>query len=107
MRILTLSQEKKFKARTPYIKKVSYNVVMYSPRLAKRSIDVIKDRFSKGTREEKEQLIDMLNLAAAIAMNNAKNHKRYKRAQREDFFEVAVMYKALRRDLEHELKNTE
>ena len=102
---MTLNSEKKFKAKTPYIKKAAYDVVMYSPRLAENSVATIKKTFNEGTLKQKEQLIKMLEMASAIAMSHAKNFKRYTKVQREKFFEVAVMYKALRRDLRYELKS--
>lgn len=98
---MTLSQEKKFKPKTPFIKKASYNVVMHNPVMAKTSVDVIKKMFNKGSLEEKKQLIMMMQMAGAIAMSNSKDARRYKRKDREKFLEIGIMYKALRRDLEN------
>jgi Holliday junction resolvase RusA-like endonuclease len=101
---MTLSQEIKFRAKTPFIKKASYNVVMYSPIGAKVSVENIRKMFDKASLDEKKQLILMLQMAGAIAISNSKNAKRYKRKEREKFLEVGNIYKALRRDLENTLK---
>jgi Holliday junction resolvase RusA-like endonuclease len=102
--VITLSSEKKFRAKTPYIKKASYNVVMHSPRMAENSVKIIKKMFKEGSLSEKKQLIRMLQLAGAISMNNARNSRQYTRKDREKFHEVAVMYKSLRRDLDNLIK---
>jgi Holliday junction resolvase RusA-like endonuclease len=101
---ITLNAEQKFRAKTPYIKKASYNVVMYSPKMAENSVKKIRKMFEEGTQDEKRQLVRMLRMAGAIAMNNARNSRRYKRKEREKYHEVAIMYKSLRRDLENMLK---
>ena len=105
MRLITLSSEKKFKAKTPYIKKVSYNVVMHNPTMAEGSVTAIKKLFKEASLSEKKQLVRMLQMAGAIAMNNARNSRIYKRKDREKYHEVAVMYKSLRRDLENLIKD--
>lgn len=102
---MTLSSEKKFRAKTPYIKKASYNVVMYSPKMAENSVKKIKQMFEEGTKDEKKQLIRMLRMAGAIAMSNARNSRKYKRKEREKYHEVAIIYKSLRRDLENMLED--
>lgn len=98
---MTLSQEKKFRAKTPYIKKVSYNVVMYSPKMAEDSVKYVKKVFLNADNKERIQLIKMMQMAGSIATANSKDAKHYNRKQREKFHEVAIMYKALRRDLEN------
>jgi len=100
---MTLSQDKKFRPKTPYIKRLSYDVVLYSPKLAEDSVARIRRKFKRAKGDERRQIIEMLRIAAAIAMSNARDNKRYTRAQREKFMQVAIMYKALRRDLENEL----
>ncbi len=104
---MTLSSEKKFRAKTPYIKKVSYNVVMHIPKMAEGSITTIKKLFNEGSLSEKKQLVRMLQMAGVIAMSNARNSRMYKKRERENFHEVGVMYKSLRRDLENLIKDEE
>jgi hypothetical protein len=102
---LTLESEKKFGYRTPFIKKAAAQVVMYSPKLAKKSIKKVREIFEKSKKAEKQEILIMLRQAKAIAMSNAKSRRKgYTRKQRENFFEVAIMYGQLRRDLEYEMK---
>ena len=43
-------------------------------------------------------------MASVIAMNDAKDTRKFKRTQREKIFEIGIMYMSLRRDLENEFK---
>jgi len=104
VRIITLSQDRKFRAKTPFIKKASYNVVMYSPTVAKEQVEVIKKMFRKASTQEKKELIMMMQMAGTIATSNARDARRYSRSQREKYQEVGIIYKALRRDLENMLR---
>lgn len=104
---MTLAQEKKFKPQTQDIKVMSYNVVMHNPRLAKDSVETIKQMFKKADLKKKRDIVKMLEFAAAIAMDNAKDFKKFSRINREKIFEIAIMYKELKRDLESELKEME
>jgi len=102
---MTLNAEKKFGYRTPFIKKAAAQVVMYNPRLAKKSAKKVREIFEKSKKAEKQEILIMLRQAKAIAMSNAKSRRKgYTRKQRENFFEVAIMYGQLRRDLEYEMK---
>ena len=107
MKKITLSQDKRFRPKTPQIRKLSYNVVLYSPTLAKDSIDTVKKAFRKASVKGKKEIIDMLRKASEIALNNAKNKRVYRKKDCDRFFQVAFMYRALRRDLAHELKGEE
>lgn len=101
---MTLSGEKRFRPRNTEIKKMSYNIIMYNPRLAKDSVKVVKEKFAKADAKGKKNIIDAIRMAAAISMNNAKDSKKFKRAEREKIFEIGVMYKTLARDLDNELR---
>lgn len=104
MRIITLSQEKRFRPKNTEIKKMSYNIIMYNPILAKDSVKVVKEKFAKANIKGKKDIIYAIRMAAAISMNNAKDRKKFKKAEREKIFEIAIMYQALGRDLENELR---
>ncbi len=102
---MTLNAEKKFGSKTPFVKKAAAQVVMYNPRLAKKSVKKIREIFSKAKKSQKEDILIMLRQAKAIAMSNSKSRRKgYTRKQRENFFQVAIMYGQLRRDLEYEMK---
>ena len=101
---MTLAQNKRFRPKNPEIKKMSYNVVMTNPRLAKDSVEVIRKKFEKADKKGKQNIIDMLRMASVIAMNDAKDTRKFKRTQREKIFEIGIMYMSLRRDLENEFK---
>jgi len=101
---MTLAQDKRFRAKNQEIKKMSYNVIMHNPRLAKDSVKIIRDNFAKADMKGKQNIIDMVRMAAAASTANSKDNKRYKRAQREQIHEIAIMYKTLRTELHNELK---
>jgi len=102
---MTLSVEKKFGFKTPFMKKAAGQVVMYNPKLAKKSVKKIREIFEKAKKAQKEEILIMLRQARAIAMSNAKSRRKgYTRRQRENFAEVSFMYAQLRRDLEYEMK---
>lgn len=102
---MTLSAEKKFGYKSSFIKKTAAQVVMYNPRLAKKSVKKVREIFEKAKKAEREEILIMLRQAKAIAMSNARSQRKgYTRRQRENFFEVGMMYAQLRRDLEYEMK---
>lgn len=102
---MTLDAERKFGYKSPFIKKAAAQVVMYNPRLAKKSIKKVREIFGKSRKSEKQEILIMLRQAKAIAMSNARSQRKgYTRKQRENFFEVAILYGKLRRDLEYEMK---
>ena len=101
---MTLAQEKKFKPQTPEIKKLSYNVVMQNEVLARNSISTLRQAFKSGYLNKKRDIVKMLEFASSIAMDNAKDTRRFKRSDREKIFKIAIMYKELKRDLDNELK---
>ena len=102
---MTLDAERKFGFKSQFIKKAAAQVVMYNPRLAKKSVKKIRAVFEKSKKSEKKEILIMLRQAKAIAMSNARSQRKgYTRKQRENFFEVAILYGKLRRDLEYEMK---
>lgn len=102
---MTLAQEPLFRPKKPHIKKIAYNVDMYNLDRVERSVKDLTKKFRDvDSKEKKEDILRMIKQAGLIAMSKARNKKKYKRKDREKYFKISNIYKALRRDLQNELK---
>jgi hypothetical protein len=96
---MTLAQEKAFKSGSPFKRRLAYDIPIRSPVRAKEAVQRLRREYDRMKPEEQRQVRELLQETWRVSLGLTKDKRRLTTKEREDVWQVALMYTALKNEL--------
>jgi len=96
---MTLAQEKAFKSGSPFKRRLAYDIPTRSPTRAKEAAERLRREYDRMRPEEQRQVQELLQESWKVLLGLTKDKRRLTTKEREDIWQVALMYTALKNEL--------
>jgi hypothetical protein len=97
--ILTLAQERAFKSGSPFKGKLAYDIPTRNPVRAKEAVGRLRRDYEKMSPEEQRQVKELLQETWRVLLQVTKNKREFTTQERQNVWEIALMYTALKNEL--------
>jgi hypothetical protein len=101
---MTLAQEKPFKRGDPFKAKLAYDMPTRDSAKARDAIITLRRNYMKMSPVEKQKTIQLLQEAWRTLVELAKNKRDFTSAERKKFWEIALLYSALKSEFSRSVK---
>ena len=96
---MTLAQEKTFKSGSPFKRRLAYDIPTRSPKRAKEAVERLRREYDRMRPDEQRQVQELLQESWRVSLGLTKDKRRLTTKEREDIWQVALMYTALKNEL--------
>lgn len=101
---MSLAQEKEFRPKSAFRKKMAWDMPTRSVSAAERAIPELRRRFEKANKKEKKEMLDLMFEASRALIHMAKNKRRFSRAEQTAFYRMSLIYARLKTEFAKEVK---